>query len=97
MGHLVWLADHSIHAGGQITNPARENRFIVNVALDPGHQVFDICWCWHFRGTLVVLGILPEVLEPKYVSCGRLLIDNGLRRTHRSPSSLGMIGGNRTQ
>lgn len=51
----------------ELTDPAGENRFIVYVALNPGHQMFDVCRSGHFRGALEILGILPEVLEPMYV------------------------------
>lgn len=46
------------------TNPTREYRFIVDVALHPGHQMFNVCWSRHFCRTLEVLGILPQILEP---------------------------------
>ena len=53
--------------GGQATNSAWEDRFVVNVALNPGHQMFDVGWRWHFGRAFVVLRILPEVFEPSNV------------------------------
>jgi len=45
------------------TYSAGKYSLIVNVALDPAHQMFDISWCGHLRRAFVVLGILPKVLE----------------------------------
>jgi hypothetical protein len=45
------------------TYSARKHSLIVNIALDPTHQVFDVCRSGHFRGTFEVLRILPEVFE----------------------------------
>lgn len=45
------------------TNSAREDCLIVNIALNPAHQVFDVCRCSHLRGAFEVLRILPEVFE----------------------------------
>lgn len=36
-------------------NPAREHGLIVNVALDPSHQMLDVCWCRHFGRSFVVV------------------------------------------
>jgi hypothetical protein len=41
------------------TNPAREHLLVVDVALDPGHEVLDIFRCGHLGGLLVVLSVLP--------------------------------------
>ena len=41
----------------------RESRFVVNVGLDPGHQVLDVFGRRHLGGALVGLGVLPKVLE----------------------------------
>jgi hypothetical protein len=41
--------------GDALTNPAWENRLVINVALDPSHQVLDVCRGRHLRRTLVVL------------------------------------------
>ena len=46
-----------------LTIRAWEDGFVVNVALNPSHQVLDVGWSWHLRWTLEVLRILPQVLE----------------------------------
>jgi hypothetical protein len=45
------------------TDSTGEYSLVVNVALNPAHQVFDVCRGRHLRGTFVVLRILPEVFE----------------------------------
>ena len=57
----VRISSVALHT--QHTNSAWEHSFIVDVALNPGHQMFNVSWSWHLRGTFVVFGILPEVLE----------------------------------
>lgn len=44
-------------------NSAWENCLIVNVTLNPCHQVFDVRRSGHFGGPLVGFGILPEILK----------------------------------
>ena len=47
------------------TDLARKHLFIVDVALNPAHQMFDIIRGGHFRRTFVILRVLPEILEPE--------------------------------
>jgi len=54
--------------GERNTNPAREHLLVVDVTLDPGHQVLDIFGCGHLGGLLVVLGVLPQVFESGVMS-----------------------------
>lgn len=46
------------------TYATREDGLIIDIALNPAHQVFDVGWCWHLGWSLVILGILPEILKP---------------------------------
>lgn len=52
----------------RLTNTARENCFVVDVALNPAHQLLDVCRRGHFRRPLVVLGVLPQILKSGPVS-----------------------------
>ena len=45
------------------TDSAGEYGLVVNIALDPAHQMFDVCRCRHLCRALEVLRILPEVFE----------------------------------
>jgi len=66
---------HSVHSLENLPNHAGEGfrkldanstweySFIVNVALNPGHQMFNVRGSRHLCGTFVVLSVLPEVLE----------------------------------
>lgn len=45
------------------TDSAGEHLLVIDVALDPSHQVLDVLWCGHLGWSLVVLRILPEILE----------------------------------
>lgn len=47
----------------QHTDPARENLFVVDIALHPTHHLLDVRRRRHLGRPLVVLAILPEVLE----------------------------------
>lgn len=49
----------------RLTKPAGERLFIVDIALHPRHQMFDVLGCRHFRGSLEVLGVLPEIFESR--------------------------------
>ncbi len=49
---------------GQRTNSAWKHGLIVDIALNPSHQVLDVCWRRHLSRSLVVLGVLPEVFKP---------------------------------
>jgi hypothetical protein len=51
-----------------LTNTAREGLFIVDIALDPSHQMFDVLRRGHFRWTLEVFGVLPEIFESEAIS-----------------------------
>jgi hypothetical protein len=61
------LENLSNHAGEGFwewhANSAGKHSFVVNVALNPSHQVFNISRRWHFGRPFVVLRILPEILE----------------------------------
>jgi hypothetical protein len=61
------LENLSNHAGEGFwewhANSAGKHSFVVNVALNPSHQVLDISRRWHFGRPFVVLRILPEILE----------------------------------
>ena len=48
----------------ELTYPAREHRFVVDITLDPCHQMLDIFRCRHLGRSLEVLRILPEIFEP---------------------------------
>lgn len=47
----------------KLTNTAWEDSFVVDVTLNPYHQMLDIGWSGHLRWPFVVLGVLPEVFE----------------------------------
>lgn len=46
------------------TDFAGKYRFVVDVGLDPGHELLNVRWGGHLSWTLVVLAVLPKVLEP---------------------------------
>ena len=48
---------------GTLTNTAWEDSFVVNVTLNPYHQMLDIGRGWHLGWSFIVLGVLPEVFE----------------------------------
>jgi hypothetical protein len=50
-----------------LTDSTGKHLLVVDIALYPAHQVFDIFGRGHLGGPLVVFRILPEVLEP--VNC----------------------------
>lgn len=54
---------------GRLTDAAWEGLFIVDIALYPSHQVLDILGSRHFRRSLEVFCILPEVLKSESISC----------------------------
>ena len=41
------------------TNTAGEHLLVINVALDPGHQMLDVFWGGHLRWPSKVLRVLP--------------------------------------
>lgn len=49
------------------TSPAGKHLLIVNVSLDPGHEMLNVCWGRHFGWPFVIFGVLPEVLEPVHI------------------------------
>lgn len=69
------------------TDPTREHRLVVNVSLNPSHQVFNVFRRWHFGWALEVLGILPKVFESNTLSQG---LHNSTRGYH---SSVAFISG----
>lgn len=42
-----------------LTNSTRENCLVIDVALNPAHEMLDIRWCRHLSRTLIVIGVLP--------------------------------------
>lgn len=64
MGHLIlytsartiqsMLCDR-IEKRGEPTNSAREHGFIVDITLDPCHEMLDVFGCRHLGRTFVVL------------------------------------------
>jgi hypothetical protein len=65
---LKYLSDHAGEGFWEWhADSAGEHSFVVNIALDPSHQVFDISWRWHFGWPFVILRILPEILESAQV------------------------------
>lgn len=46
------------------TYPAREHRFVIDITLDPCHQMLDIFRCRHLGRSLEIIGVLPEIFEP---------------------------------
>lgn len=52
------------HSNAIRTDTTWEHSFVVNVALDPAHQMLDVRWSRHLRRSFVIFGILPQVLEP---------------------------------
>jgi hypothetical protein len=64
MGHLYIVSNAQFQGlGKSSTNSAREDSLVVNVALNPAHQMFDICRSRHLRWAFKVLRILPQVLK----------------------------------
>jgi hypothetical protein len=83
---------------GQLTNTAGEDLLVVDVTLDPSHQVFDVFGRGHLGGSFEVLGVLPEVFESEFVShlSGEGTGMRPARHTHRWLSSRDKIEANRT-
>lgn len=48
---------------GALTNTAWKDSFVVDVTLNPYHQMLDIGRGWHLGWPFEVLGVLPEVFE----------------------------------
>jgi len=51
-----WVLDRGL---GKPTYPTRKHGLIINIALDPRHQMFDVFRRGHLRGSLEVLRVLP--------------------------------------
>jgi hypothetical protein len=51
-----------------LTDPGRKHLLVVDVALNPCHQLLDVSRRGHLGRLLVVLRILPQVLKPDLVS-----------------------------
>lgn len=49
--------------GERDSDATRHDGFVVDAALDPGHELLNVGWCGHLGWPLVVLIVLPEVLE----------------------------------
>jgi hypothetical protein len=48
------------------TDSARKHLFIVHIALNPRHEMFNVFRGGHLGWTLEVLRVLPEILESRY-------------------------------
>lgn len=76
------------------TYPAREHRFVVDIALDPCHQMLDIFRCRHLGRSLEILRVLPKIFESVPSATHDGLIWKKL--THQWLSSLDMTVESRT-
>lgn len=45
------------------TDATWKHIFVINVALDPSHQVLDISRSGHLGRPLIIFGILPKIFE----------------------------------
>jgi hypothetical protein len=45
------------------TYPAGKHLLVIDVALNPCHEMFNVLGSWHLRGTLVVLAVLPQIFK----------------------------------
>ena len=50
--------------GEKLTNAARKHLLVVDVALDPCHEMLYVFWSGHLGWPFEVLVILPKVLKP---------------------------------
>lgn len=78
----------------KLTYPAGKHGFIVDITLDPCHQMLDILRRRHLGRALEILGVLPEILKPIPSTT-----PGGLKwevLTHQWLSSLDMTGESRT-
>ena len=50
------------------TNFAWEHAFVVDIVLHPGHEMLNVFWCCHFRGSFEAVGVLPKILKPALIS-----------------------------
>ena len=79
--HAVQTLEHIPDKGRErlgegYTNTTRKHLLVVDIRLDPRHEVFDVLRRCHLGGLLVVFAVLPEVLE----LVGRLHLRAALRR-----------------
>lgn len=51
-----------------LTDLARHDRLVVNVGLNPRHQLLYIGRCGHLGGSLVVFAVLPKIFKPTNVN-----------------------------
>lgn len=68
----VSLCDAGLAAlrfGWCLTDPTREDSLVVDAALNPRHQLFNVRRCRHLRRPLVVFGVLPQVFKPDTLAC----------------------------
>lgn len=63
-----------IPACGYRTDPAGKHLFVVDIALHPTHQVFNVSRRGHLGWSSVMFRILPQVLEPVFVSLRRTVV-----------------------
>lgn len=60
---LVLKGSSLVCRDGQRTDTAGKHRLIVNIALNPSHELLNVGRRWHLRWSLVVLRVLPQVLK----------------------------------
>lgn len=46
------------------TDPTRKHLLVVNVTLNPAHQVLDVVGRGHLCRSLEIFRVLPEILKP---------------------------------
>jgi hypothetical protein len=61
---MIWRVKEE----GRGTGSAGKHLLIVNVSLDPSHEVLYVCRGGHFGWSFVVFGVLPEIFESVRVS-----------------------------
>ena len=59
-GRIKRLSSHTDSAGKHL--------LIIDVTLNPRHQMLNVFRSWHLRRPLEALRVLPEVLEPVQIS-----------------------------
>ena len=59
---------------GYRTDPAGKHLFVVDIALHPTHQVLNVSRRGHLGWSSVMFRILPEVLEPVFVSSRQTVV-----------------------
>jgi hypothetical protein len=77
------------------TDSTGKHLLVVDVALNPSHEVFDVFGCRHFGGFFEVLIILPKIFESDPdLAHGRA--NTVIPLTHPWPSSPGSSAASRT-